>query len=143
MPKVHKTAAEARDHLRDIIPKIKDRYTASTQRAEWAAAASSEEAESNFNSAMVTVLAAKKRQSRCREVGDSKYRKGCADKGAPVIGARITAALDDYYSNFSKVYAPVLAVVDALPRKGLDAMENIDNRLKPTVRAWQESKLKK
>lgn len=143
MAKVHKTAAEARDHLRDIIPKIKDRYEASTSRAEWAEGASSEEAESNFNASMTMVLASKKRQSRCREVGDSAYRQGCKEKGAPVIGARISQALDKYMANFSRVYAPVLAVVDALPRRGLDAMENIDARLKPTVRAWQENKLRK
>jgi len=143
MGKVHKSAAEARDHLRDIVPKIKERYEASTSRAAWADEASSEEAESNFNSAMTTVLASKKRQTRCREVGDSAYREGCRTKGAPIIGSRITASLDKYMNNFGKAYAGVLAVVDGLPRRGLDAMENIDNRLKPTVRAWIDNKLRK
>lgn len=141
--KVHKTASEAREHLRDIIPKIASRYEASTARADWAEGAASEEAETNFNMAMSAALAAKKRQTRCREVGDGAYREGCRVKGAPIIGARITGALDKYFANFSKVYTPVLSVVDALPRRGLDAMTNIDNRLKPTVQAWIDNKLRK
>jgi len=143
MAKVHKSAAEARDHLRDIVPRIGDRYKAATARAEWASAASSDEAETNFATKMSEVIATKKRARRCSEVGDSEYRRGCADKGAPIIGARISGALDKYFSNFSKVYAPVLAVVDALPRRGLDPMANIDARLKPTVTAWIANKLRK
>lgn len=143
MPGVHKTVTEARDHLRDIIPKIGERYKASTARANWAEGAASEEAEANFNSRMTQVLAEKKRQSRCREVGDTPYREGCAIKGAPIIGQRISQSLDKYYTNFGKVYTAVLGVVDALPRRGLDAMSNIDSRLKPVVKAWQENKLRK
>lgn len=143
MAKVHKTAAEAREHLRDVVPKIGARYEASTARAEWAAAASSTEAEANFATKMAEVLASGKRAARCSEVGDSTYRAGCKTKGAPIIGARITAALDTYMTNFSRVYTPVLATVDALPRKGLDAMANIDARLKPTVAAWIANKLHK
>ena len=141
--KVHKTPAEAREHLRDIIPKIGDRYKTSTGRAAWAEAAASEEAAQNFNAKMTIVLAEKKRQTRCRDAGDAPYREGCAAKGAPVIGARITASLDKYMSNLAKVLTPVLAVVDGLPRRGLDAMANIDNRLKPTVQALIDNKLKK
>jgi len=142
MGKVHKSAAEAREHLRDIIPKIGERYKSGTARAAYAEGAASEEAETNFNMAMTTVLAEKKRQAGCRDA-EPAYKKGCADKGAPIIGSRITAALDKYMTNFSRVYTPVLAIVDALPRKGLDAMANIDNRLKPTVQAFIDNKLKK
>ena len=141
--KVHKTMAEAREHLRDIIPKIGARYEASTARADWSASASSEEAEANFNASMTTVLAEKKRQTRCREAGDAPYRDGCKAKGAPVIGSRITASLDKYMTNLGKVLTPVYAIVDGLPRRGLDAMANIDNRLKPTVQALIANKLKK
>lgn len=143
MPKVHKTAAEARDHLRDIVPKIGERYKTATARAEWAAGASSDEAEANFSTKMSEVLATKKRQTRCRDTGDAPYRSGCALKGAPIIGARITGALDKYMTNFGQVYAAILPVVDALPRRGLDAMANIDARLKPTVKAWIDNKLRK
>lgn len=143
MARVHKSAAEAREHLRDIVPRIGDRYKSATARAEWSVAAASEEAETNFSTRMSEVLATKKRQTRCREVGDSSYRMGCATKGAPIIGARISAALDKYMTNFGQVYTPVLAVVDALPRRGIDAMANIDNRLKPTVAAWIANKLRK
>ena len=141
--KVHKTPAEAREHLRDSIPKIGQRYEASTQRASWAEAAASEEAENNFNAAMTIALSERKRQTRCRDAGDSVYREGCKLKGVPIIGSRITLALDKYMTNLAKVMTPVLAVVDSLPRRGLDAMANIDNRLKPTVQALIAKKLKK
>ncbi len=143
MAKVHKTMQEAREHLRDIIPKIGARYESATARAEWSVAASSEEAEANFNMAMTAVLASKKRQIRSREVGDAPYRDGCRTKGAPIIGGRITASLDKYMTNLGRVLTPVYAIVDALPRRGLDAMANIDNRLKPTVQALIDNKLRK
>lgn len=142
MPKVHKSAAEARDHLRDIVPKIAERYKAGTARAAYAEGAASDEAEANFAVSMSAAIAAKSRQSACREA-EPAYKRGCADKGAPIIGARITLSLDKYLTNFGTVYGRILPIVDALPRRGLDAMANIDARLKPTVAAWIANKLKR
>ena len=60
------------------------------------------------------------------------------DKGAPVIAARIVAALPEWEANFGPKYTRVQAAVKRLPPKTRDWRANITNRLVPVVEEWKK-----
>lgn len=142
MPKVHKTIGEARKHLGESVAYIPARYKDATARAEWAGPAASAAAATNFAAGIAEAIADGRRERRISEVGDTKFRKGCAEKGAPVIGARITAALGDYEREMGPILSAMNAASDAAPPRTRDPMANIDARLKPVVAAAVAAKKK-
>lgn len=135
MPKVHKTIAEARKHLGDAVPMIPARYKESTSRAEWAGPAGSAEAAANYSAGIAEAIAKGSRELGISKAGDAKYKKGCADKGFAVIGARITAALGDYEREMGPVLSAMNAASDAAPARGRDWRANVTNRLFPVIEA--------
>lgn len=135
MPKVHKTIGEARANLGAAAPMVGARYKASTSRAEWATPASSAAAKANYEAGIAEAIAAGRREAKITEVGDAKYRKGCGEKGAAIIGGRITAALGDYEREFAPVLSAMNAASDAAPARTREFMANITNRLIPVVEA--------
>jgi len=137
-----KTIDQARSNLESVIPLIPERYRAGIDRGKWAEAAASDAAEANFAAKMQEVISKKKRAAGVRAAGDQKWKEGALMKGAPVIAQRMTDSLDKWQQNFGKVYAAVLRVLPTLKPRGVDAMANIDNRLKPVVKASIEAKLR-
>lgn len=137
-----KTIEDAKANLETSIAYIPDRYRKSVERASWAEAAASKQAESNFATQMSVVIAEGKRAKGCALAGDAKWREGAMTKGAPVIGARIRASLDVYSKNFGVPYAAVLAELPRLPARTLDPMTNIDNRLKRVVDVFIKNKVR-
>ena len=135
MPKVHKTVDEAAKHLGESVAVIPGRYKEATSKASWEEPASSAQAESNYSAGVAEAIAEGRRVSGIHEAGDTKYRKGCAEKGAGVIGTRITAALSTYRSEFAPILGAMNAASDAAPPRTRDPMTNIDQRLKPVVAA--------
>ena len=135
MPKVHKSIGEARKHLGESVSVIPTRYKEATARAEWATPAASPAAEANYAAGVAEAVAAGRRAARISAVGDAKYRKGCTEKGAPVIGTRITAALGDYEREMAPILSAMCSAADAAPPRTRDPMANIDARLKPVVAA--------
>lgn len=131
----HKTIAEAKKHLGESVALIPARYKEATSKAEWATKASSTEAEANYGAGVAEAVAAGSRVKGIEKVGDTKYRKGCVDKGAPVIGTRITAALEDYGREFSPILSAMNAAEEAAPARTRDFRTNVNNRLIPVVEA--------
>ena len=140
MPKVHKSIAEARKHLGESVGVIGPRYKEATSRADWEAPATTDEAEANYQAGIAEASAADRRRARIHAAGNAKYRRGCAEKGAAVIGPRVTAALGDYEREFSPILSAMTSAADAAPPRTRDAMANIDARLKPVVAAAQAAK---
>lgn len=72
-----------------------------------------------------------RRAREITEVSDTAFRAALLEKGAPVIAGRMAAAAP----KMAQGYAPIRSALESLtlpPRTG-DAMQNIDNRLKPVV----------
>ena len=103
MPKVHKTIQEAGKHLADSASVIGSRYKEATAKADWEAPSSSPEAEQNYQDGVSESIANGTRIAGIRAAGNAKYQKGCAEKGAAVIGQRVAAARVDYERNFTPV----------------------------------------
>ena len=135
MPKVHKTIDEAAKHLGESVSVIPGRYKEATSKAEWEEPASSPQAETNWAAGLAEAQAAGSRPEGIHRAGNTGYRKGCAEKGAPVIGTRITAALGTYRTEFSPILSAMNSAADAAPARTRDPMANIDARLKPVVAA--------
>lgn len=135
MPKVHKTVQEAKQHLSDSTATIGARYKAATAKADWEAPASSPESERNYVEGVNEAIAAGSRIAGIRKAGNAKYVKGTSEKGAPIIGGRITAALADYEREFSPILSAMNAASDAAPPRTRDYLANIQNRLVPVVKA--------
>jgi hypothetical protein len=137
--KVHKTIGEARDNLRQAASQIPTRYKTSTARANWAEPAASEQAETNYQSGVQEAISQGKRVKGIQDAGDQKYRQGCADKGAAVIGERITKALPIYERNFSPVLSAMNNAADSAPPRTRDFRTNVTNRLLPVIEAAKQA----
>ena len=139
MPKVHKTIGEARKHLGEAAAYIPGRYKEATAKAEWAGPAASPAAKANYEAGIAEAIAAGRREAKIAEAGDTKYRKGCLDKGSAVIGARITAALADYERAFAPVLGAMNSAADAAPARTRDFRANVNNRLLPVIEAAKKA----
>jgi len=139
MGKVHKTIAEAKDNLRTAAPLVGPRYKLATGRADWEGPASTPESQANYEAGIAESNAAGRRIAKVREAGNAKFVKGCAEKGALVIGARITAAIEDYGREFSPILSAMNAASDAAPARTRDFRTNVTNRLLPVVEAAKKA----
>ena len=135
MPKVHKTIAQAKANLDASTAYIPERYKQSTQVAEWEAPATSDQSEANWREGLAAAQAADRRRTGIHLAGNAKYRQGCAQKGAGVIGTRIKAALGDYERFMRPVLDAMNAASDAAPPKVRDWRTNVTNRLFPVIEA--------
>lgn len=140
MARTPRTIEEAAQHLEASIPLIGPRYQAGVEVADWAGPASSDASESNFAAKMQQVISKKSRAAGVRKAGNESWRSGAITKGVQVIGEAVRRSIPKYQANFARPYAAAIQVVKTLPPRGLDAMANIDSRLKPVVRAFQANK---
>jgi len=140
---VLKTLDEAVKNLETATAYIRSRYERGIDKATWFENAKSDEAEKNFKDAMTKVIEEERRKRGIERLGgDGAWKDGAKKKGAPVIATRIKDALPKYRANFGDVYSKVIEIVKGLPRRGISWEENIENRLKPVVRAWVENKIR-
>jgi predicted alpha-1,6-mannanase (GH76 family) len=121
---------------------IPARYQAGVQRAKWAEAAGSDQAEQNYAARMQQVISQKLRQAGVRRVGDETWRTAAIQKGAPVIAQRLQQALPKWQQNFGTVYQAVVQTVQALPPRTIDPFTNIDQRLRPVVEAAVKNRVR-
>ncbi len=135
MPRVHKTISEAGQHLHDAAPTIGPRYKIATGKADWVGPTTSPEAQANYEAGLVEANAEGRRISGATKAGNPKYQKGCADKGAAVIGKRIQDAKADYEREFGPVLSAMNDASDRAPAKTRDFRTNINTRLVPVVEA--------
>ena len=143
MAKVHKTVEQARANLAAAAPSIGARYKEQTQKANWADAAMSNQAKENYSVGIQEAIASGKREANIAKVGDAKYRKGCAEKGAAVIGQRVTAALPQYVSGITPTMNAAIQASDSAPARTRDYVTNVTNRLLPVVAAMKAAAGKK
>ena len=135
MGKVHKTITEAGAHLAEAASTIGPRYKAATSRADWEGPSKSKEAESNYQEGISESIADNRRVKGIEKASNSKYQRGCAEKGSAVIGKRVADSRGEYESNFSPVLSAMTDASDRAPARTRDFRANITNRLVPVVEA--------
>lgn len=136
---VMKTVEEAKANFSAAVAYIPSRYSAGVQKADWLTPAKSDASERNYSDGVGKAVANKTRQKRIAGMSNDDWKNAAVNKGAPIIGSRISAALDKWAANFAPVYSKVQSVVTSLPPSTTDYMQNINARLVPTVKAWKQA----
>lgn len=135
---VLKTTKEARENFEAALPFIPERYEKGARKADWYTPAKSPEAEANYKAVMTKVLAEERRRKRIEALSNTVWLTGLIEKGKPIIEDRIRKALGKWESKWGPMYAEITKLVPTLPRKSVDFMKNISERLVPTVKKWKE-----
>jgi len=133
-----KTKEEAKANLAASVSYIPDRYRNGIQRADWATAAGSDQAEKNFADAMGQAIAAKRRQAKVKQVSNTDWQAAAAGKGADVIGTRIRDSIEKQSARWAPIYDRVQADIARLPARTVDFRSNVQNRVIGTVEAWKK-----
>jgi len=136
---VLKTKEEARANFEAAVGYIPDRYRSGVAKADWIGPAKSDAAEKNYADGVSKAVANKTRQKEISKMTNEDWKSGAIDKGAPIIGERIRAALGDWMAEWGPMYDQVASKVAALPAKSLDWRNNINNRLVPVVETWRKA----
>ncbi len=134
-----KTKAEARANFEAAAAYIPARYLAGVEKADWFGPASSNQAETNYAAGVSDAVAKKRRQTQIKKISNEDWKSAAREKGAPVIGTRITAALPKWEANWGPMYDQVQSKVAALPPKTVDFRANITARLIPVVETWKKA----
>ena len=133
-----KTLEEARANFVASAGIIPERYKAGIARADWSGKAASDQAEANYAASMTKAISQKSRQAGVKKVSNADWQNAAITKGGSVIGTRIRESEEKWATNFGPIYNAVLSDIARLPGRTTDAMQNIDARLKPTVKSWQK-----
>lgn len=136
---VLKTREEARANFEASVAYIPARYEAGVDKADWLGPAGSDTAEKNYADGIAAAVTAKRRQKAIKRVSNEDWKSAAKTKGAPIIGARITGALDKWESNWGPMYDKIRAKVPTLKAKTVDFRTNITNRLVPVVEEWKRA----
>jgi len=136
---VMKTLTEAREHFEAAVDYIPARYEEGVKKADWLTPAKSDKAEENYATQVRKAIAEKKRQKAIAKMSNDDWLKPTIDKGVPIIGDRIRAALDKWQAEWGPMYESVQRTVEALPPKEIDFRVNINKRLVPVVEQWKKA----
>ena len=124
----------AKEHLRDALRYIDERYIAGVEHAEWKKFAL--KANKTYKEAMELVIRDDLWLKGIEKSDDSKWKEGCKDN-ADKLKRNLEKALDIWEANFRPKYEHVLRIRETLPPSTLDWETNVDNRCKPIVAAWK------
>ena len=133
-----KTKEEASRNLEQSLAFVGDRYKVGVARADWATAAGSDQAESNYATAVAKAIAKKTRQMKVKQVSNSEWQSRAVEKGGAVIAERMRAALGKQAANWGPIYDRVVADIQRLAPRTTDFRTNITNRVVGTVEAWKK-----
>ena len=136
---VSKTVEEARANFESSIAYIPARYEASVKKADWLTNAKSDAAEKNYADATSKAISQKTRQKAIASMTNDEWKNAAVNKGAPIIGQRISGAMDKWKANWGPKYDQVVQTVAQLPPAGTDFMQNITTRLIPVVKKWKQT----
>lgn len=134
-----KTIQQASDNLRTAATTMGPRYTLGIQGADWQGPASSDQAETNWGTGVQAAIASGARRTGIMAVSNSVWQQLSISKGAAVIGARVTDALDKYQRNFGPVLTAMNQAASLLPPRTASAQQNVAQRLLPIIAAAKEA----
>ena len=130
-----KSIQTLKQNYEQSISFVPDRYRQGVEVADWQTNASSDQAEKNYAAGVQEAVAMKSRQKGIKNVSNEEWRKLSSEKGAQAIGTAMRLAIDDWEKGYTPIYQAVQSAVAKLPPRTIDAMANIDARVKPIVAA--------
>lgn len=112
------------------------RYAASIDGIAWQSKA--QEGQALYEQRMSDPEILSRRNKGIAKVSDSAFKDAMRNKGASVIGGRMSAAS----GKMAQGYAPYKSALESLslPPRSADPMQNIDARLKPVVQTMVDTK---
>jgi hypothetical protein len=131
-----KSAADIKTNYTAAAALVPTRYKQGVQSATWQAEALAGQDLYTARMSDPTVLA--RRSRGISKVSDQQWKDGAISKGAPIIGARMTAAADKQVANWAP-YGNALSAL-TLPPKVADPMTNLTQRAGAVVRAMVDTK---
>jgi hypothetical protein len=131
-----KSEADMKTNYTAAAGLVPARYTQGVKAATWQAEAIDGQALYTQRMQDPSVLA--RRSSGIAKVSDDTWRTNAVTKGAPIIGARMTAAVDKQVANY-RPYRDALSAL-TLPDKVADPMTNLTNRAGAVVRVMVDTK---
>ena len=134
-----KSVDDAVESLKEALPTIPARYERGIKAAKWKEAAASDQAEMNWSKAVAEAAREKRRAKAIAKLTDDDWRNAAINKGAPIIGDRINAAIEKYRTNFGAVYEKAKTTFASLPPRTTDWKTNVANRLMKVVEAWKKA----
>ncbi len=134
-----KTIQNAADNLRTAAGTMGARYTLGIQGADWQGPAASDQAEQNWGQGVQAAIASGARRTGIMAVSNQAWQQLSISKGASIIGARVTDALDKYTRNFGPILTAMNQAAGVLPPRTASATQNVQNRLLPIISAAKEA----
>lgn len=127
-----KSLAETQKAWEDAIPRVAGRYKTGVEQAE-NVIENAIAAEDLWAAKMQEAIADKRRAKRLAETSTAEWKIRASGVGAQ----RIASGMQGSVQKFNKGMAPVLAALQSvtLPDRVADPEANVDNRVKPIVRA--------
>lgn len=136
MPRIKvKPLADISKHYRESSSTAASRYKDSIDQVEWQENAI--DGQDLYEERMRDPEVLARRETGIRTVTDSEFKDAMRDKGASRIGPGILAGVDKQREGY-RVIRDALDGME-LPARVADPMANIDNRLKPVVKAQIEA----
>lgn len=134
-----KTIQQAVENLRNVASLIGPRYTQGIQNANWQTPAASQEAEQSWGAGVQAAMASGARRNGILEISNQEWQRLSIEKGATVIGQRITQSLEKYQRNFGPILSAMNEEASRLPARTQSATQNVANRLIPIIHAAQRA----
>lgn len=103
-------------------------------------AARSDAAESNYAAGVQNAVAKKRRQKALGRISEEDLNRGMRDRGGAAYQAAVQSTGDKWANKAAPFVAAAEAAAKGLKPRVQDPMANIDNRVKPVVRAMVETK---
>jgi len=126
------TRAEIEQRYKSAIPQVPARYKQGVEKTtDWKTAAI--QGQSLYEQRMQDPNILKRREKGLQNVSDAEWKANAINKGVQRIGAGMEAGAAKQAAN----YEPIRAALESvnLPPRTADPMANIDNRVKPIVKA--------
>lgn len=124
--------AEIEQRYRSAIPQVPARYKAGVEKTSgWKEAAI--QGQALYEARMQDPNVLKRREKGLQNVSDADWKNNVLAKGVQ----RIATGMESSASKQSANYEPIRAALESvtLPPRSADPMANIDNRVKPIVKA--------
>lgn len=130
-----KTISQAKENYVQSISIVPQRYQQGVESADWKKGVSSSAANTNWKEGIAKAAAENKWSKGVSKVSNEDWKNAALTKGAASISEGMRQGQDKYEANFSPILSAINSAAASLPPRSTDAMSNIDNRLKPIVKA--------
>lgn len=130
-----KTIDQARENYVQSISIVPQRYSQGIEGADWKKGVSNPAANENYKTGVQKAIADNSWKKGVDKVSNEQWKSMALSKGAQSISEGMRQGQEKYATNFSPILSAINSAVNSLPPRSTDAMNNIDARLKPVVKA--------